>query len=360
MELPNCKHIVDIPCGADPLKFDCPFKCEDRLMCGHACDKTCHPLEDPEHLECKKKCARLNKGCSRGHKCRLLCYQECVNCSVILEPQTLTCGHSHKLKCSQDPATVKCAFKCNRTLPCGHPCASLCHEACAPCVQRVTKIIPDCGHKGPIPGYIPPRHSMIFIGLLEGCFKQWILNVYCGKLTSGAAQRFRVKTAQSFVRELWSADTSALTSVPRSAAYRGVMYWYRAMFKQRAATLETSFAAWRNQTPPKITSDSTNLVGGDPGEEEGLGKKLLRFLSPLGFPELAITPLELLQYCEVPCGAALECGHACHGSCRACLQGRIHARCKEKCGKTLICGHRYGLSIVMPRRPDICSYKAST
>nr|CAD7604192.1 unnamed protein product [Timema genevievae] len=149
MELPYCKHKVDIPCGVDLLEFNCPFKCEYRLMCGHSCNKTCHPLKDPEHLEfqCKKKCVRLNKGCSRAHECQLLCYKECVDCSVILEPQTLPCGHSHKLKCSQDPATVKCEFKCKRTLPCGHLCTSHCYKPCAPCGEMVAKFIPDCNHK---------------------------------------------------------------------------------------------------------------------------------------------------------------------------------------------------------------------
>nr|CAD7431768.1 unnamed protein product [Timema monikensis] len=277
LELPNCKHKVDIPCGVDPLKFDCPFKCEDRLMCGHACDKTCHPLEDPEHLEfkCKKKCTRLNKGCSRAHECRLLCYQECVECSVILEPRTLTCGHSHKLKCSQDPATVKCAFKCNHTLLCGHTCTLLCHETCALCVQRVTKVISDCGHK------VYTRCSTEVSR--KDCTKLCERIMECG---------------------------------------------HKCLDK---CALECSVSRCNVLVPYDVQA-----ACGHAGN----------VLCHLAKSEIAITPLELLQYCEVPCGATLECGHACGGNCRACLQGRIHARCKEKCGKTLICGHRYSLSDV--------------
>nr|CAD7200153.1 unnamed protein product [Timema douglasi] len=173
MELPNCKHKVDVPCGVDPLKFDCPFKCEDRLMCGHACDKTCHPLEDPEHLEVFTRC-------------------------------------------SKEVSRKDCQNFCERTLGCGHKCLDKCALECS--VSRCNVLVPydvqaACGHAGNVPCHLAKSES-------------------------------------------------------------------------------------------------------------------------------AITPLELLQYCEVPCGATLECGHACPGNCRACLQGRIHARCKEKCGKTLICGHR--------------------
>nr|CAD7448951.1 unnamed protein product [Timema bartmani] len=282
LKTPPCGHEAtvqchvtsdNIVCEVDPLKFGCPFKCEDRLMCGHACDKTCHPLEDPEHLEfqCKKKCARLNKDCSLAHECRLLCYQECADCSVILEPQTLTCGHSHKLKCSQDPATVKCAFKCNRTLPCGHPCASLCHKACAPCVQKVTKVIPDCGHK---------------------------VNIWCSAEVSR-------EDCTKFCERIMECGHKCPDK----------------------CFLECSVSRCNVLVPCDVQAACGHA-----------GNILCR----LAKSELAITPLELLQYCEVPCGAALECGHTCHGSCRACLQGRIHARCKEKCGKTLICGHSCG------------------
>lgn len=54
---------------------------------------------------------------------------------------------------------------------------------------------------------------------------------------------------------------------------------------------------------------------------------------------------ELLSRCQMPCGAMLSCDHRCRGTCRECMQGRIHMACKEKCGKTLICGHRYWLLV---------------
>ena len=46
--------------------------------------------------------------------------------------------------------------------------------------------------------------------------------------------------------------------------------------------------------------------------------------------------------CKVPCGAILECGHPCTGTCGECRQGRVHKACKVKCKRLLICSHECG------------------
>ncbi|KAK7497647.1 hypothetical protein BaRGS_00011042 [Batillaria attramentaria] len=45
--------------------------------------------------------------------------------------------------------------------------------------------------------------------------------------------------------------------------------------------------------------------------------------------------------CPASCGAKLDCGHDCPGTCAQCLGGRVHVPCKKPCGKALPgCGHK--------------------
>ena len=43
--------------------------------------------------------------------------------------------------------------------------------------------------------------------------------------------------------------------------------------------------------------------------------------------------------CPKPCGALLECGHMCTGTCGECFRGRLHVQCSHDCGRSLPCGH---------------------
>ncbi|XP_032369209.1 NFX1-type zinc finger-containing protein 1 isoform X2 [Etheostoma spectabile] len=44
--------------------------------------------------------------------------------------------------------------------------------------------------------------------------------------------------------------------------------------------------------------------------------------------------------CRTPCQKQLKCGHACHGTCGKCFQGRFHYPCLHKCDRLLICSHK--------------------
>ncbi|CAN0280422.1 unnamed protein product [Lampetra fluviatilis] len=44
--------------------------------------------------------------------------------------------------------------------------------------------------------------------------------------------------------------------------------------------------------------------------------------------------------CHARCQTALACGHACHGNCRWCKNGRWHAACGEACERSLPCSHQ--------------------
>ncbi|BFZ12700.1 hypothetical protein BsWGS_15739 [Bradybaena similaris] len=43
--------------------------------------------------------------------------------------------------------------------------------------------------------------------------------------------------------------------------------------------------------------------------------------------------------CKQLCGAQLQCGHICQGTCLECLRGAVHVACEDYCEKQLPCGH---------------------
>ncbi|XP_046988818.1 NFX1-type zinc finger-containing protein 1-like [Schistocerca americana] len=146
--LEPCSHKTKKLCFQDIQKLHCPFPCEDRLVCGHSCVRNCHAGDDPDHLEykCNKPCEKNNAGCKKNHKCYKKCYEECGECVVEVKVQ-LSCGHTHQIHCSSDPSEVKCRRNCKRTMECGHKCHLLCFEQCGNCAVKVQKVIPDCGHE---------------------------------------------------------------------------------------------------------------------------------------------------------------------------------------------------------------------
>ncbi|XP_021953554.2 NFX1-type zinc finger-containing protein 1 [Folsomia candida] len=145
-----CKHEVTILCkdkDNENIKTICRNKCTVRLDCGHACPRTCHIEDDPDHknYKCTKKCVRE---CKSGHKCATVheCFKKCPVCTVP-EKKDLPCGHSAKLSCHVDPATYKnCKQVCNRILQCGHECDKNCGENCGPCEVPTPHTVPACGH----------------------------------------------------------------------------------------------------------------------------------------------------------------------------------------------------------------------
>ncbi|XP_030046073.1 NFX1-type zinc finger-containing protein 1-like [Microcaecilia unicolor] len=43
--------------------------------------------------------------------------------------------------------------------------------------------------------------------------------------------------------------------------------------------------------------------------------------------------------CKQACEQLLECGHRCNGTCKTCIQGRLHHGCSHKCTRVLPCTH---------------------
>ena len=114
----------------------CTKPCTSRLECGHTCQVrtgllwtaviisppqlSCHSY-DPRHenYRCQKKC---EKKCEYGHKCPKKCYEDCGPCLVKVQKIIPSCGHKQMVECSKDPEDFVCQEKCEKIRICGHKC----------------------------------------------------------------------------------------------------------------------------------------------------------------------------------------------------------------------------------------------
>ncbi|CAH2048546.1 unnamed protein product, partial [Iphiclides podalirius] len=154
--LPNCNHEVHKVCYLDTMYVVCPRPCIYRVeSCGHECVRSCHVTLDPRHEKyvCPKPCAKAKQGCTanllgdRGdHQCTKKCHETCDPCTVEVNKKRSSCKHSERVPCNVDVDVTSCKKKCSRSLPCGHFCKNKCSEPCGNCTQKVNKTIPDCGH----------------------------------------------------------------------------------------------------------------------------------------------------------------------------------------------------------------------
>ena len=146
----------------------CLRDCEYRLPCGHVCVQKCH-IKDPAHKEyhCKKPCARK---CPKDHPCPMVCYEECMPCIVKVEKAMPLCGHVQEMNCHQEPSRVVCKNPCSKSCPSGHRCPDLCYiKPCKRCQVPVPKIIPLCGHEQTVPCWLDPAQYLCMADCTSKC-----------------------------------------------------------------------------------------------------------------------------------------------------------------------------------------------
>ncbi|CAM9833130.1 unnamed protein product, partial [Ectocarpus sp. 13 AM-2016] len=168
LKVPGCGHEIKGRCTAtrdivrNPAK--CTETCGKPLPCGHSCMATCGSCtqltlsfvlaaavataaeQRTHHAKCTTECGR-HRSC--GHRCRLPCH-EGEPCPPCPEPCTLSCEHSSCAQACIDPCTLcaqSCTWHCPHQagscrLPCGAPCVRL------PCDIRCERKLP-CGHRCP-------------------------------------------------------------------------------------------------------------------------------------------------------------------------------------------------------------------
>ena len=179
----NHPHIIRTITKPEEISYEspeggCRNVCSSKIpLCGHLCPRICHN-DDPNHesVKCKQPC---EKKCALGHSCRMLCYQNCPLCTVVIKKK-LQCNHEHEvkcgdekfkcptmvekcrpqcqhivqLKCSEDPAHAPCLSKCDFVLNCGHSCSKICHAGIDPEHKNSVCTYPcertcDSGHQCP-------------------------------------------------------------------------------------------------------------------------------------------------------------------------------------------------------------------
>ncbi|KAF4079021.1 hypothetical protein AMELA_G00188300 [Ameiurus melas] len=142
MEL-KCGHSQEEPCHySRDLQNQpaCRTPCDTILKCGHSCSGTCHKCHQGRlHKACTHECQHVLP-CS--HKCRVPCPKNCPPCTRLCQNR---CVHSVCMrKCGQPcvPCMEPCEWKCPH-----QRCSKLCHEPCdrPPCLKKCDKVLP-CGH----------------------------------------------------------------------------------------------------------------------------------------------------------------------------------------------------------------------
>ncbi|KAG8519603.1 NFX1-type zinc finger-containing protein 1 [Galemys pyrenaicus] len=123
----------------------CSLPCEFRLGCGHVCTRACHPYDSShKEFQCMKPCQKVI--CQDGHRCPLVCFQECEPCQVKVPKIILRCGHEQMVPCSIPESDFCCKEPCPKVLKCGHKCSHSCGEDCVRvCSEMVTEKL-ECGH----------------------------------------------------------------------------------------------------------------------------------------------------------------------------------------------------------------------
>ncbi|XP_037356024.1 NFX1-type zinc finger-containing protein 1 [Talpa occidentalis] len=123
----------------------CSLPCEFRLGCGHVCTRACHPYDSShKEFQCMKPCQKVI--CQDGHRCPLVCFQECEPCQVKVPKIILRCGHEQMVPCSISESDFCCQEPCPKVLKCGHKCSHKCGEDCVRvCSEMVTEKL-QCGH----------------------------------------------------------------------------------------------------------------------------------------------------------------------------------------------------------------------
>ncbi|KAG9276956.1 NFX1-type zinc finger-containing protein 1 [Astyanax mexicanus] len=149
----KCGHTQDEECGTSENvtgQLNCRNKCKTVLKCGHPCPGTCHEcFQGRLHRSCRHKCQHIlpcshqcRVPCSRGcPPCTLPCENRCVHsvckkkcgqpCAPCAEPCQWQCPHQRCSKLCHEPCDrPPCSEKCDKQLPCGHPCIGLCGDSC--------------------------------------------------------------------------------------------------------------------------------------------------------------------------------------------------------------------------------------
>eukprot|EP00347_Sterkiella_histriomuscorum_P016766 403351933 len=157
-EIKNPEDFQNVPEGG------CSRICDAGLVCGHTCEKICHPFRPNDKDPSGHKIDRCTKICIREHDCGHPCTYKCYQCVISQQPCqatiTVSClafNHQSEIIC-HTKNRFKCLQQCEKIKACGHQCQKSCHIDCAllPCTHQVPKTL-SCGHTVSLECWRPPE-----------------------------------------------------------------------------------------------------------------------------------------------------------------------------------------------------------
>lgn len=137
-KLPNCNHTAKMQCYWSVERFQCNYRSDTLLPCGHQSNRKCH---DSRTNQSPEKCVELLPSqCPLGHPIRIQCHQKNdpaeAHCCSTKCSEVLPCGDRCRGTCSgcrRGRLHEPCRAKCTRPLVCGHECSLGCPARCGPC-----------------------------------------------------------------------------------------------------------------------------------------------------------------------------------------------------------------------------------
>ena len=137
-----CGHFMVVPCSQPLDSVICEEVCGQSLkpLCNHFCQGRCSSCWMKNvHPKCSQRCERM---LPCGHHCKSLCFQSCQPCT---EPCENRCSHRQcKRMCGEpcEPCEEPCEWSCEH-----YRCYLKCHEVCTRprCDKRCPKVL-NCGH----------------------------------------------------------------------------------------------------------------------------------------------------------------------------------------------------------------------
>ena len=338
----SCGHEVTIPCCEYADDCKCPEKVDITMSCGHKrrleCSKTRKASDDKKcdvvvekilpcghakETQCSVKqgdifCdAPCERALSCNHSCRGRCSDDCtkVQCTERVE-KTLSCGH-HKISClcPDDVSQIICPYKCTRKLLCGHVCTGKCSEKCSDyqCEEMVMKKLSCPGiHYFRMPCAQDPTTIMC----LQNCRRK----LDCGHPCKGLCGE--------------PCGTMKCMRKIEMTFLCGHKKWLPC-FLRKTATCRAPCLR------PK--SSCGHLCKGWCGEacsKYPCNKTVTRTLRCGHKIEMRCCHNPEYVRCPAVCGAKMQCGHQCSGTCGDCQQRNSHKICQNPCPRILVCLHR--------------------
>ena len=286
----------------------CNMPCGDRLDCGHACTIPCHTRRHPKN--CLNRCVSK---CFNGHQCKEKCHYpyKCPPCYQQMPKTVPKCDHEQLVPCSMDPEKFSCRAKCEKELPCGHPCHKPCGQLCTTeCRVTCEKSLP-CGHEKSMLCFQDP----VFY---NKCTKSCTKLLACGHPCSRKCKQ--------------SCQCNTTIEVQMSCKH-----WTRVLCREK------DFPSACYEKCERVLNCGHDCPGIC---HEDCGTKRCKIIVVKDLPCDHQQAVPCFQdpkdaVCFAPCPRQLDCGHNCSSACgRPCHEVRCKELCKKPCARGHPCQNR--------------------